>query len=82
MCMFSGPSMSGGSMPMPAPPPPIPQQAATPTEVDPEVKRARDDARKRAAGLAGYGSTIATSGMGVTTPAPLTTAGGKALLGS
>lgn len=82
MCLFGGPQMSGGGqVPMPAAPPPLPAQAATPTEVDPEVKRARDESRKRAASLAGYGSTIATSGLGVTTPAPLTTAGGKALLG-
>ena len=70
------------SMPSPAPPPALPPAAATPTEVDPAVIKARDEAKKRAAGLAGYGSTIATSGLGVTTPAPLTTAGGgKALLG-
>lgn len=75
--MFSTPTM-----PTPAPPPALPAAAAVPTEVDPEVRRAREEAKKRAAGLAGYGSTIATSGMGVTTPAPLTTAsGGKALLG-
>ena len=77
MCMFS----SAPSMPsMPAlsavPPPPEPPQAA-----DPAVKAAREDARRRAAGLQGYRSTIATSGLGLAdAPAPNTT-GYKTLLG-
>ena len=77
MCMFSSaPSMP--SMPqLPAvPPPPEPPQAA-----DPAVKAARDDARRRAAGLQGYRSTIATSGLGLAdAPAPNTTSY-KTLLG-
>jgi len=79
MCLFSGaPSMAPISMPTPTPvpAPPEPPQAA-----DPAVKAARDDARRRAAGLQGYRSTIATSGLGLAgTPAPSTT-GGKTLLG-
>lgn len=73
--MMSAPSM--GAPPLPAaPPPPV-------NEVDPAVRAARDEARRRAAAMSGYGSTIATSGSGVTTPAPnTTTAGFKALLGA
>jgi hypothetical protein len=80
MCLFSSaPAMSMPPMPaMPAapPPPPEPPQAA-----DPAVKAAREDARRRAAGLQGYRSTIATSGLGLASaPAPNTT-GFKTLLG-
>ncbi|MDP1966688.1 MAG: hypothetical protein Q8K93_31360 [Reyranella sp.] len=80
MCLFSSaPAMSMPPMPsMPAapPPPPDPPQAA-----DPAVKAAREDARRRAAGLQGYRSTIATSGLGLAgAPAPNTT-GFKTLLG-
>jgi hypothetical protein len=80
MCLFSSaPSMPMPPMPaMPAapPPPPEPPQAA-----DPAVKAAREDARRRAAGLQGYRSTIATSGLGLAgAPAPNTT-GFKTLLG-
>ena len=80
MCLFSSaPQMSMPPMPaMPAapPPPPEPPQAA-----DPAVKAAREDARRRAAGLQGYRSTIATSGLGLAgAPAPNTT-GFKTLLG-
>lgn len=72
MCFFSAPSM-----PPPPPPPPAPPQP--PKDADPAVKAARDDARRRAAGMQGYGSTIATTGLGVTGPA--TTTGLKNLLG-
>ena len=80
MCLFSSaPAMSMPPMPpMPAAPPlpPEPPQAA-----DPAVKAAREDARRRAAGLQGYRSTIATSGLGLASaPAPNTT-GFKTLLG-
>jgi hypothetical protein len=81
MCLFSGaPAMPPMPQmpPMPAapPPPPEPPQAA-----DPAVKAARDDARRRAAGLQGYRSTIATSGLGLAgAPAPNST-GFKTLLG-
>tara|TARA_R110000868_G_scaffold411706_1_gene707770 strand:- start:11298 stop:11432 length:135 start_codon:yes stop_codon:yes gene_type:complete len=44
------------------------------------VKRARDDQKKRAAAMAGYASTIATGGQGVTGPA--STTAGKQLLGA
>jgi len=57
MCFFSSPSM-------PAPPPP-PQPPQPPRDADQAVKAARDDARRRAAGMQGYGSTIATNGLGV-----------------
>ncbi len=77
MCLFSVPAM-------PAPPPMPPASPAppvTPTQADPAVKAARDDARRRAAGLQGYRSTIATSGLGLGgAPQPMTTAQ-KTLLG-
>jgi hypothetical protein len=77
MCAFSPPPIP--AMPqMPSPPPPPPQP---PREADPAVRAARDDARRRAVGLQGYRSTIATSGLGLSaTPAPNTT-GSKTLLG-
>lgn len=77
MCAFSPPPMP--PMPqMPSLPPPPP---AAPTPADPAVRAARDDARRRAAGLQGYRSTIATSGLGLQgNPSPLTTAL-KTLLG-
>ena len=77
MCMFStAPSMAMPPLPATPPPPPEPPQAA-----DPAVKAARDDARRRAAGLQGYRSTIATSGLGLAdAPAP-NTPGFKTLLG-
>ncbi len=62
--------------PLPAAPPPAP------TEVDPTVQKARDDAKRKAAAMQGYASSIATSGLGITTPASTTAnSGGKALLG-
>ncbi len=77
MCLFSMPAMP--SLPPMPPAPPAPP--VTPTQADPAVKAARDDARRRAAGLQGYRSTIATSGLGLTgAPAPVTTAL-KTLLG-
>ena len=83
MCLFSSaPAMPPPPLPpMPSlppapPPPPEPPQAA-----DPAVKAGREDARRRAAGLQGYRSTIATSGLGLAgTSAPNTT-GFKTLLG-
>ncbi len=75
MCFFSSPSMPAAPPPPPAPPEP-------PTEVDPAVKAARDDAKRRAAAMQGYGSTIATSGLGVTgTPNTTAAPGAKNLLG-
>ncbi|MEK7995956.1 MAG: hypothetical protein AAB403_19320 [Planctomycetota bacterium] len=80
MCLFSMPAMPAPP-PMPPTPPAVPELPVTPTQADPAVKAARDDARRRAAGLQGYRSTIATSGRGLgSAPAPLTTAL-KTLLG-
>ena len=76
MCLFSMPSMP----PMPPAPPTPPAPPVTPTQADPAVKAAREDARRKAAGLQGYRSTIATSGLGVKGTSPLTTAF-KTLLG-
>ena len=50
---------------IPAPPPPPPPPAAPPTQAAEPVKRARQDARKRARALAGDKSTIATSPLGL-----------------
>ena len=75
MCMFSMPSMP--PMP-PAPPAPL-APPVEPTQADPAVKAAREDARRRAAGLQGYRSTIATAPLGLQS-APMTTAF-KTLLG-
>ena len=80
MCFFSPPSMPAPP-PMPPAPPAAPEPPVTPTQADPAVKAARDDARRKAAGLQGYRSTISTSGLGLRgTPSPLTTAF-KTLLG-
>ncbi len=81
MCLFSGapatpPMPAMPTMPAAPPPPPQPPEAA-----DPAVKAAREDARRRAAGLQGYRSTIATSGLGLAgAPVPNST-GFKTLLG-
>ena len=76
MCFFG----TGG---MNFAPPPLPPALAPPAgEVDPAVQRARDAERRKAAAMTGYGSTIRTSGLGLATPAPNTTAGFKALLGA
>jgi hypothetical protein len=73
----------GGAGGMNFTPPHVPPALPPATgEVDPAVQRARDEQRKRSAAMAGYGSTIRTSGLGVTTPAPNTTAGFKALMGA
>lgn len=70
MCLFSMPTMP----PMSSAPPASPAPPVEPTHADPAVKTARDEVRRRAAGLQGYRSTIATSGLGLgTAPAPLTT---------
>jgi hypothetical protein len=80
MCLFSMPGMPTPP-PMPPAPPTPPAPPASPTQADPAVKAAREEARRRAAGLQGYGSTIATSGSGLSgKAAPLTTAL-KTLLG-
>jgi len=58
---------------MPAPPP------DPPTTVDPGVKAARDQARRKARGAQGYTSTVLTGPMGDQSTASTTS--GKALLG-
>lgn len=75
MCLFTMPS----TPPLPLAPPAPPAPPVQPSQADPAVKAARDDARRRAAGLQGYRSTIATSGLGLQTT-PITTAL-KTLLG-
>jgi hypothetical protein len=71
MCFASAPSVP----PVP-PPPPDP-----PTDVDPGVKNARDQARRKARAAQGYSSTVLTPGpMGDLSPASTTS--GKALLGA
>lgn len=82
MCFFTMPSMAmPAAPPMPPAPPTPPAPPVAPSQADPAVKAARDDARRRAAGLQGYRSTINTSGLGLKgAPAPMTTAL-KTLLG-
>jgi hypothetical protein len=79
MCLFSMPAMPA-SPPMPPAPPAPPAPPVTPTQADPAVRAAREDARRKAAGLQGYRSTIATSGLGLQGTPALTTAF-KTLLG-
>jgi hypothetical protein len=76
MCLFSMPAMP--PMPPSLPTPPAPP--AAPTQADPAIKAARDEARRRAAGLQGYRSTIATSPLGLQGTTAATTAL-KTLLG-
>lgn len=59
--------------------PPAPEPA--PSMADPAVRKARDEQKKRAAAMAGYASTIATGGLGLTGPASTTAATGKTVLG-
>lgn len=84
MGIFGG-QMAQQALPPAAPPPlpVIPPPEPVPTSVDPQVKQARDDAKKRAAAMSGYASTIATGGQGIVGPASTTaSAGGKVLLGA
>lgn len=78
MGIFSG-GGGGAAYPAPAPLPPAPEPI--PQMADESVKRARDEAKKRAAAMSGYASTITTGGLGLTTPAS-TTATGKQMLGA
>ena len=50
--------------------------------VDPSVREARDAQKKRAAAMAGYASTIATGGLGLTESASTTASRGKTILGA
>ena len=70
MCFASAPDVP----PVP-PPPPDP-----PSAIDPGVKAAREQARRKVRGAQGYSSTVLTGPMGDTTAA--TTTSGKALLGA
>ena len=70
MCFASAPSVP----PVP-PPPPDP-----PTDVDPGVKNARDQAKRKARAAQGYSSTVLTGPMGDQSTASTTS--GKALLGA
>jgi hypothetical protein len=72
MGMFSPPSISYAPPMMPALPPP------PPTPVDKTVEEAAARTRSQLAAAGGFGSTLLTSGQGVTTPAPVTA---KTLLG-
>ncbi len=80
MCLFSMPAMPAPP-PMPPAPPAPPAPPVSPTQADPAVKAAREDARRRAAGLQGYRSTIATSGLGPKGVSPPLTTAFKTLLG-
>ena len=75
MGIFGGQQMPA-LPPMPADPPPPKAQ------IDEATTQAVQDQRRRAAASAGYNSTIATGGQGVTTPAFTTANIGKTLLGS
>jgi hypothetical protein len=70
MCFSSAPSVP----PVP-PPPPDP-----PTDVDPGVKAAREQTRRKVRGAQGYASTVLTGPMG--DPSTASTTSGKALLGA
>ncbi|MFN4018050.1 MAG: hypothetical protein ACK4JB_22115 [Reyranella sp.] len=48
---------------------------------DPSVREAREAQKKRAAAMAGYASTIATGGLGLTDAASTTALRGKTMLG-
>lgn len=72
MCIGGAPSVS--------PPPPPPEPPPTPQTPDGGVQNAGQDAKKKAAALAGAGQTNATSPAGLTQPAS-TTGSGKTLLG-
>lgn len=59
--------------------PPAPEPA--PSMADPSVREAREAQKKRAAAMAGYASTIATGGLGLTDAASTTALRGKTMLG-
>ena len=70
MCFASPPDVP----PVPAPPP------DPPSAIDPGVKAAREQARRKARRAQGYSSTVLTGPAGDTSQA--TTTAGKALLGA
>ena len=63
------------SMPPPPPLPPLPP--APPTRADPAIRKAREDAEKRARARSGSDSTIATTAQGLLIPEET----GKTILG-
>jgi hypothetical protein len=63
MCFFSAPKIPS----IPPPPPPPPPPPAPPTPIDPAVTAARTKDRQVAALAQGRGSTVLTSGLGLTT---------------
>ncbi len=78
MGIFGGGQAAYPPMSPPAlPPAPDP----VPSMVDPSVREAREAQKKRAAAMAGYASTIATGGLGLTGVASTTAARGKTMLG-
>lgn len=79
MCLGS-PAPSASAFPPMSPPAAPPAPDPVPTPVSPEIKKARDEQKKRAAAMAGYASTIATSGQGDLTP--VSTTAGKTMLGA
>ena len=67
----------------PMSPPALPSAPdPVPSMVDPSVREARDAQKKRAAAMAGYASTIATGGLGLTGVASTTASRGKTMLGA
>jgi hypothetical protein len=60
--------------------PPAPEPVPSPA--DPSVSQARDAQKKRAAAMAGYASTIATGGLGLTDAVSTTASRGKSMLGA
>ena len=66
----------GGSKPkLPAPPPPI----AVEKQVESDIRKTRDDRRKKAIAQFGFPGTQKTGSLGLAGPAPV---GGKTLLGT
>lgn len=78
MGIFGGGQAAYPPMSPPALPP---APAPVPSMADPAVREARDEQKKRAAAMAGYASTIATGGLGLTAPASTTATRGKTVLG-
>lgn len=79
MGIFGGGQAAYPPMSPPAPPP---APAPHPSMADSSVREAREAQKKRAAAMAGYASTIATGGLGLTDPASTTGPRGKTMLGA
>lgn len=79
MGIFGGGQAAYPPMSPPAlPPAPEPY----PSMADPSVREAREAQKKRAAAMAGYASTIATGGLGLTDAASTTASRAKTILGA